>query len=134
MLELSTEMLMLCLSVILGLIQLMAAAQGSSAQRGLSWNLSPREEKKPDLTGIPGRLDRSFKNFLETFPFFLAAVAGVQLLNRHGTLSVLGSEIYFACRLIYVPIYILGIRGLRTLIWMGSIIGLIMILVQQFLV
>lgn len=131
MVELSIEMLMLGLTVILGLIQLMIAAQGATSQRGLNWNLSPRDQKLPDLTGIPGRIDRSFKNLMETFPFFLAAIVSVQLLNRHGVLSVLGSEIYFACRLVYFPVYILGIRGLRTLIWFVSLVGIIMVLVQQ---
>ena len=131
MVELSTEMLMLGLTVVLGIVQLMVAAQGSTAQRGMGWNLSPRDEKKPDLTGMPGRMDRSFKNLMETFPFFLAGVTGVQLLNRHGMFSVLGSEIYFACRLVYFPVYLAGIRGLRSLIWVASMAGLIMILIQQ---
>ena len=129
--ELSTELLMLGCSVILGIVQLMVATQVSTSMRGLAWILSPRDEKKPDLEGKVGRPERSFKNFMETFPFFLAAVVGAQLLNRHGTLSVVGAELYFACRVVHFAVYLLGIPVIRTLIWLGSLVGILMILAQQ---
>lgn len=129
--EPSTELVFLGCSAVLGVVQLLAAAQAATQARGIAWNLSPRDEQKPELTGKAGRCERSFKNFMQTFPFFLAAIVGVQLLNRHGFLSVMGSELYFACRLFYFPVYILGIRVLRSLIWLGSLLGIFMIFAQQ---
>jgi uncharacterized MAPEG superfamily protein len=94
----------------------------------LKWNLSPRDEKTPELTGVGGRLSRAFKNFMETFPFFIAAILVVHIANRLGPISTLGAEIYLAARVLYVPVYAAGIPGLRTLIWLGSMVGIAMVL------
>ena len=126
----SVELKMLLFTIVLGVLQLLMATTASTMRRGLGWNLSARDEKKPDLTGIPGRMDRSFKNLMETFVFFVGAVLALQLSSKNGSISSLGSEIYFGCRLIYVPIYIFGIPVLRTLVWTASMIGLFMILFQ----
>src|SRR5690606_3449783 len=70
----TTELCMLLWSVVLGLVQIALAASCSFGQRGLDWIVSARDEVKPPLVGIGGRLDRARANFLETFPLFAAAV------------------------------------------------------------
>jgi uncharacterized MAPEG superfamily protein len=61
-------------AIILGIVQLLAATMASTQQRGFKWNLSSRDVVVPPITGKTARLDRAFKNFLETFPFFVASV------------------------------------------------------------
>ena len=126
--QMSVELKMLLFTIILGLLQLLAATQASTAQRGLKWNFSPRDQKLPELNGVAGRLDRAFKNLMETFPFFIAAILMVQVLGRSNSLSVLGSELFFGARLIYVPLYATGILVIRTLVWLVSLIGLCLVL------
>ena len=70
----TTELTMLALSIVLGLVQITIAAQASTRQRGADWNVGPRDEALPPLAGTAGRLDRAMRNFLETFPLFAAAV------------------------------------------------------------
>lgn len=125
---LSIEMKMLLWSSILGIVQLLLAAQFSTMQRGVVWNLSSRDQKAPELTGVAARLDRAFKNFMETFPFFIAGIVMVQITQMQSSASVLGAQIYFWARLIYLPVYAAGIPGLRTFIWVVSLIGLLMVL------
>ncbi len=124
---LSTELKMLLWSVILGLVQLLLAAQAATSQNGVSWNLSPRDQKK-ELAGVAGRLDRAFKNFMETFPFFLAAVVMVQITTLSNGVTSIGVHLYFWARVVYVPLYALGIPGFRTLVWLISLIGIAMVL------
>jgi uncharacterized MAPEG superfamily protein len=119
---------MLMWSVVLGLVQIAIAATCSVAQRGLGWAASPRDEVKPPLTGIGGRLDRARANFLETFPLFLAVIVAAHLLQRHDATTVLGAQLYFWARLAHLPIYAAGIPYLRTLIWTVSIVGIVMVL------
>jgi uncharacterized MAPEG superfamily protein len=119
---------MLMWSVVLGLVQIAIAATCSVAQRGLGWAASPRDEVKPPLTGIGGRLDRARANFLETFPLFLAVVVAAHLLQRHDATTVLGAQLYFWARLAHLPVYAAGIPYLRTLIWTVSIVGIVMVL------
>jgi uncharacterized MAPEG superfamily protein len=125
---LSTELKMLFYSSLLGIFQLLFATYLKTAKRGLKWNLSARDEKMPDLTGEAGRMDRAFKNFMETFPFFIAAIVMVQITQIHSTLSSAGAMIYFWARLVYVPLYAAGIPGVRTLVWSISFVGLIMVI------
>jgi uncharacterized MAPEG superfamily protein len=124
----TTELSMLMWSVVLGLVQIAIAATCSVAQRGLGWAASPRDEVKPPLTGIGGRLDRARANFLETFPLFLAVVVAAHLLQRHDATTVLGAQLYFWARLAHLPVYAAGIPYLRTLIWTVSIVGIVMVL------
>lgn len=128
----TTELSMLMWSVVLGLVQVALAATCSVGQRGLGWAASARDEVKPPLSGIGGRLDRARANFLETFPLFAAAVLAAHLLQRHGDMTVLGAQLYFWARLAYVPAYAAGIPYLRTLVWAASIVGIVLVLAALF--
>jgi uncharacterized MAPEG superfamily protein len=128
----TTELNMLMWSVVLGLVQIAIAAICSVGQRGLVWAASARDEVKPPLTGIGGRLDRARANFLETFPLFLAVVVAAHLLQRHDATTVLGAQLYFWARLAHLPVYAAGIPYLRTLTWAVSIVGIVMVLGALF--
>ncbi len=128
----TTELCMLMWSVVLGLGQIVLAATCSVGQRGLRWAVGARDDAKPPLGGIGGRLDRARANFLDTFPLFVAAVLAAHLLQRHDEMSVLGTQLYFWARLAYVPAYAAGIPYLRTLIWTASIVGIVLVLAVLF--
>ena len=128
----TVELSMLLWGVVLGLLQIAMAATGSVSQRGLPWAAGARDTTPATLTGVVGRLDRARANFLETFPLFVAVVLVAHLLQRHDHLTVLGSELYFWGRLIYVPVYAAGIPYLRTAVWVVSIAGIVLLLVALF--
>lgn len=123
-----TELQMLIWSVVLGLAQIMITATLSTQQRGLAWNAGARDATLPPLTGVGGRMDRALRNFLETFGFFAVAVLAVVATQRSNAHTVLGAQLYFWARLAYVPLYAAGIAYLRTLIWVVSLVGLVMVL------
>jgi uncharacterized MAPEG superfamily protein len=126
------ELQMLAWSVILGLVQILAAAVAGMGQRGSAWAASSRDAPAATLTGVAGRLDRARANFLETFAFFAALVLTVVALGRQDATSALGAQLYFWGRLVYVPVYAAGIPYLRTLVWAVSIAGIVMLLVAAF--
>lgn len=126
------ELQMLVWSVVLGLAQIMIAATLSTQQRGLAWNAGARDVTPPALTGAAGRMDRALRNFLETFPFFAAAVLAVIATQHANAHTALGAQLYFWARLAYVPLYAAGIAYLRTLVWVISIVGLVMVLLPLF--
>ena len=70
----TVELRMLALSVVLGIVQIIAASHAASLQRGYRWTASPRDEKAEPLRGVAGRLDRALRNFVETFALFAAVV------------------------------------------------------------
>ena len=83
----SVELRMLTFSIVLGLVQIIAASHAASLQRGYRWTASPRDEKMEPLGGVAGRLERALRNFLETFTLFAAVVLIVQLTDTHDALT-----------------------------------------------
>jgi uncharacterized MAPEG superfamily protein len=128
----NVELQMLAWSVALGLVQAAIAATGMVGQRGLNWAASPRDNALGPMVGVAGRMERARANFMETFALFVAAVLAGCLLQRHTAATALGAQLYFWARLVYVPVYALGIPYLRTLIWAVSIAGIVMLLVPLF--
>jgi uncharacterized MAPEG superfamily protein len=124
----SVAMQMLWWSVVLGLVQLVVATLPSAMARGFEWAAGPRDEPGAPLSKLGGRLERAFRNFLETFVFFVAAVLMAEVLGRHASSIGLGAQIFFWTRVAYVPAYAAGIPFLRTLLWAGSIVGIVMVL------
>ena len=128
----SPELQALALSVILGLIQVLLAATFAIRERGLRWALSPREESVEPLKGLAGRVGRAFYNFMETFPLFAALVLLCQALGVHDSLTLWGVGLYFWARVAYLPIYMAGVHGLRTVTWFVSVAGIALLLVAIF--
>jgi uncharacterized MAPEG superfamily protein len=122
------ELLMLALSVVLGFVHITVSAIATTHQYGIKWNLSARDAPLPPLEVIAGRLQRALHNFLETFPLFAAAVLIADATNRHGWLAVLGSQIYFYARVLYLPIYAAGVPVVRTMVWSVAALGIVMVL------
>lgn len=115
-------------AVVLGIVQLLLQATLMTLQRGSRWNVGPRDGTPPPLTGVAARAERALRNFLETFPFFAAAVLAVVAAGRTGAASVLGVQLYLWARVLYVPLYLAGVPYLRSLVWAVSVAGIVLVL------
>lgn len=124
------ELKMLLASIALGLFNLFLAVALATSKRGIAWNSGNREDEVSPLKGVAGRVSLAFENFKETFPFFLAAIFLAQSLGSLGTLSAIGSQLYFFARLVYLPVYAAGIPHLRTLVWLVSILGITLVAIS----
>lgn len=121
---LSTEFTMLALAIILGFVHLFAAAHVITSERGLIWNMGPRDNTPTLRSTLAGRLDRALQNFKETFVFFAAAVLACGVLGRHSGLTVWGAELYLTGRILYLPLYAAGVPFLRTIAWAIATFGI----------
>ena len=124
----SYEMQILFCAIALGLIQLVLYVAAALPTRGVPWAIGPRDEAGKPLGKIAGRLERAYKNFLETFPFFAVAVLLANALDKHTAMSALGAQIYIWARLIYVPAYVIAIPGTRSLVWTASLAGILLVM------
>lgn len=132
MARMAPELLLLACAMVVGLVQLAWAAVAARGQQDLKWAAGPRDEPMP-LSGVAARLDRAFKNFMETFPFFAAAVLTAYLAGKLGTITLWGSAIYVAARALYAPLYAAGIPTIRSLVWGVGFVGLLMVVAAIFL-
>jgi uncharacterized MAPEG superfamily protein len=122
------EWRLLLWTLVLGLVQLVAAAVAKRLQEPRGWAAGPRDEDVPRYTGIAARLARAQANLMETLPFFAAAILVCHAVGREGGLSALGAQLYFWGRVVYVPLYALGTPYVRTLVWIAATAGLCLIL------
>jgi len=113
-------------SMVLGFVHIGLASGAATKVRGIAWNAGARDSKEAPLEGVAGRLERASKNFMETFPLLLAAILA-NLLQDNRPLPDLGLQVYFFARLLYLPLYAFGIPYVRSLVWVISVVGIIMV-------
>jgi uncharacterized MAPEG superfamily protein len=122
------ELSMLAAATLWGFIQLVMAAQAANVQYGLEWAASPRDEEMPPLRPIPGRINRNFRNYLETFPFFAAAILTAESAGIHDAMTHWGAIAYVGGRVVYTALYISGIPLIRSLFWNVAAFGMLAVL------
>ena len=123
------ELTLLVWSVALTLLQVVIAAGFATLQVGLP-KLAGNREGLPELTGWAGRAQRAHANMIENLVLFAALVLVAVVAGRTNATTLLGAQIFFAARVAYAIVYYAGIPWLRTVIWAGSVVGMIMIFAQ----
>ena len=124
----STELMILGWTLVLALVQIGLAAAMRTSETGLAYNMGARDEPAPPMRPVTARLQRAQANLFETLPLFAAALLIAHAAGREGHLTLLGSQIFLAARVAYVPLYAAGIPVLRSLAWGAAVAGLVMIL------
>lgn len=127
--SLPTEIAYLALSGGLLFVQIGLQSILMTRQLGSQYNAGPRDEQR-EVTGVAGRAERAFRNFLETFPLFAAAVLAVHVAGKADWWTGLGAGLYFWARVAYVPLYLAGIPYLRSAVWGIASLGIAIILWQ----
>ena len=101
----SIELTLLAASIVVGIVHIVIVSHLQSWRRGYHWTASSREQPGAPLTGVAGRVERALKNYLETFPFFVAAILIITATGIHNGLTVWGANLYFWGRLAYAFLY-----------------------------
>lgn len=131
--DMTPEFIVLAGVLILAIVQIGLAATVRTAELGVKWNAGARDGEVPPPGKLAGRLIRAQANLFETLPIFAAAVIMAHVAGKDGgPLTLWGTHLYLAGRLIYLPLYAFGVPYLRTLVWLGSFVGLLMIIVALF--
>ncbi|MET3131695.1 putative MAPEG superfamily protein [Oxalobacteraceae bacterium GrIS 1.11] len=123
----TAEMTILAYTLVLALLQIFLPAYFRNKETGTRYNMSARDGGGPPTGKVTARLQRAQANLFETLPLFMGAVLMVHVTAREGTLSLWGAALYLAARVLYLPLYACGIPVLRTLVWLASVAGLLML-------
>lgn len=120
---------MLAGAALLGLVHVGAASFTFKSEFGNTYSAGPRDEGRQP-TGMAGRMSRAQRNFLETFPIFVACVYLVDATGSSGALSQWGAGLYLGFRILYLPVYASGVPWVRSIVWNVATTGLLLVGVQ----
>ena len=81
-------------------------------------------EGLPEPTGLAGRAERTARNTLENFVLFAAIALCAHAAGLSSPRIESGATLFFWSRIVYVPVYYVGVEYLRTGVWLVSIAGL----------
>ena len=123
------ELNLLVWATALTVVQVLVAVSGAFTQVGLMKLVGNREDM-PRLVGWVGRAERAHINILQSLVLFAVLVIVAVLTNRTNDMTLLGAQLFFWGRVAYALIYLAGIQWLRTLSWVVSVIGLVLIFLQ----
>lgn len=130
--DMTPEIILLAFTLILAIVQIAAAGAARTAELGGKWNAGPRDAEVPPPGKLAGRLMRAQANLFETLPLFIGAVLIASIEGKFGTLTFWGTHLYFFARVLYVPLYAFGISYIRSLVWLVSLAGLLMVIAALF--
>ena len=122
------EITILALGALLLFVHIFTATRFKTAQWGRKWNVGARDEALDAPNPVTGRTMRAQANFLETFPIAIVALLGVVVAARTSQWTALGGWIWLGARVVYLPLYAVGIPVIRTVVWTFSMVGLAMVL------
>jgi uncharacterized MAPEG superfamily protein len=124
----TTELTVLAWGCVLAFVHIAAAAQVKTRQYGTKWNMGARDEALPPPAPLVGRLERAQANFYETFPLMIAAVLIVSVAGLSNKWTAIGAWVWLGARIVYLPLYAMGVPVVRTLAWAVSLVGLVMVI------
>ena len=113
---------------VLALVHIFAAAHVKTRQYGAKWNMGARDEELPPPAALTGRLMRAQANYFESFPLVAAAILMDAHLGLFNGSTALGAMLWLGARIVYLPLYAAGVRVVRTLAFLVSMVGLAMLL------
>ncbi|MEP9403445.1 MAPEG family protein [Sphingomonas silueang] len=128
--DLPTELLVLAWSTALLVAAILLQGQLATRELGLDWNAGPRDGDRHPRGALAGRAQRALDNLKETYPAFVALALALAVSGRTGGLGAAGALLWIAARVVYHPLYLLGVPYLRSLAWVASMVGLLLMFVR----
>jgi uncharacterized MAPEG superfamily protein len=115
--------------LVLTFVEVVVAVLFAQGQVGLGM-LAGNREGLQRLTGFAGRAKRAHQNMMESLPLFIGLVLIAHIAGKTNGATLTGCELFFWGRLAHWILYVIGVPWLRTIAWVVSIIGLIVIFGQ----
>ncbi|MBK5566652.1 MAPEG family protein [Ensifer sp. 2YAB10] len=128
----STEVWVLGWSVVLLVAHILVQALSLdlAGDLGVKYLLGPRDEQRVSKSIVAGRLLRSLRNMLETYPAFVALALALAVTGKTGGLGAIGAVTWILARVVYTGLYVAGIPVLRSIVWFVSIIALLLMVAR----
>lgn len=114
-------------TLVLALVQIGLPSVLRTRQYGTDWNVSARDGAMPPPWPVTARLERAQRNLFENLPLFTIAILVAHVAHRETQWTSIGACIFLGARIAYVPLYAAGVKYVRTLVFLISYVGLLVI-------
>ena len=93
-------------------------------QHGVAFAATGRDnEPPPNLWS--GRAQKALRNLIETYGVFVALMAAAVIGDPGDGAVIVGAVLYLVGRAVYLPLYVYGVKFVRSLVWCVAAAGLI---------
>lgn len=116
---------LLAWSVVLLVFHVGLQGMMSTLELGSAWNAGPRDVEKKSSGKLAGRAARASANFQETYPAFVGLALALAVADDPSGWGLIGAWTWIMFRIAYIPLYLAGVSYVRSLIWLGSLAGLL---------
>lgn len=94
--------------------------------QGFGWGLGSRDGE-PEYTALQGRTRRTVANHIEGMMLFVPLIMIVEFADLSSQLTIIGAGLYLAARVMFAPLYMLGVAYLRSVVWGVGLLGTMLI-------
>ncbi|MBT9370717.1 MAPEG family protein [Rhizobium sp. CSW-27] len=123
---------LLVISVVLLVLHIMLQGFLATRELGSQWNAGPRDEGRKPKSPLAGRAERASANYRETYPAVVGLLLALAFYGDPAGWGLIGGWLWLTCRVVYLPLYLAGIPYLRSLVWLGSLVGIGLMIIGLF--
>jgi uncharacterized MAPEG superfamily protein len=91
---------------------------------GVWFAASGRDTPPKPEAPVLGRAERALRNVNETYVPFVVLLLVADLIDRNDPLVLWGAGLWYAARIVYLPLYLRGVFMIRSLVWCVAGIGI----------
>ncbi len=124
----STEIEMLIYALLLFVVTILIQTLNGIRVYGMAAMSGTRENLPATPPLFQGRVNRTIANQIEGLILFAPAVLAANAIGLSTAATVLGAQLYLGGRVVHAVAYMFGINYVRTLAFLASMVGTLMIL------
>lgn len=116
---LTDELSLLAIYGLFVAITLVLQATGAFLQLDMGYLLSSRDENRT-VSGMAARTERALANSVTALALFAPAILILAVKDGFSGSTLLAAQVFLIARVIYLPSYVFGLVGIRTLAWFAG--------------
>ena len=124
-----TEITILIAYGLLVMITILLQVMGAMNQLSMGYIMSSRDDNR-GTRGMVARIERALNNSIVAMTLFAPAVLILEVLNKTNATTLLAAQVFMIARIIYLPVYALGVPAVRTLAWLAGFIATAVLYLQ----
>ncbi|MBM1558050.1 MAPEG family protein [Sulfitobacter mediterraneus] len=112
-----TETTILAAYGLLVLLTILLQVLGSLQTLSMGYLMSARDEPR-EVGRMTARMNRALNNSITAMALFAPAILLLVVQDKTTPTTLLVAQLFLVARIIYLPVYALGVPAIRTLAWL----------------